>query len=161
MFDSRAVGKTGCKGRSIARDRLDGLVTIDLADRLLGPTHLGGLLTSLTERRASSDAEVQERARVLQREIAQADDKLRRLYKLVEDGLTDLDETLADRLAALKSDRDRARALGAHQGSACASSDVGRGSSRALRRFHAGAHNHRRHRVPEGLSAFNRRGHRG
>ncbi|MGJ0427327.1 recombinase family protein [Methylocystis sp.] len=73
-------------------------------------TRLAGLLTSLTERRASSDAEVQERARVLQREIAQADDKLRRLYKLVEDGLTDIDETLADRLAALKLERERAKA---------------------------------------------------
>ncbi|MGD9657635.1 MAG: hypothetical protein AB7U61_08355 [Methylocystis sp.] len=34
---------------------------------------------------------------------------LRRLYKPVEDGLTDIDEMLADRLAALISDRDRAR----------------------------------------------------
>jgi site-specific DNA recombinase len=104
------IGKTGCKGRSIAMDRLDGLVTTHLADRLLGPTRLAGLLTSLAEKRTSSDAEVQERARVLQQEMAQADEKLRRLYKLVEDGLTDIDETLADRLTALKSDRDRAKA---------------------------------------------------
>lgn len=104
------VGKTGCKGRSIAMDRLDGLVTTHLADRLLGPTRLAGLLTSLAEKRASNDAEVQEHARILQQEIAQANDKLRRLYKLVEDGVTDIDETLADRLAALKSDRDRAKA---------------------------------------------------
>jgi site-specific DNA recombinase len=103
------IGKTGCKGRSIAMDRLDGLVTSHLADRLLGPTRLTGLLTSLAEKRASSDAEVQERARVLQQEIALADDKLRRLYKLVEDGVTDIEETLADRLAALKLDRDRAK----------------------------------------------------
>jgi site-specific DNA recombinase len=47
---------------------------------------------------------------VLQQEMAQADEKLRRLYKLVEDGLTDIDETLADRLTALKSERDRAKA---------------------------------------------------
>lgn len=103
------VGKTGCKGRSIAMDRLDGLVTTHLADRLLGPNRLAGLLTSLAEKRASNDAEVQERAGILQKEIAQADDRLRRLYKMVEDGVTDIDETLADRLAALKSDRDRAR----------------------------------------------------
>ena len=77
------IGKTGCKGRSIAMDRLDGLVTSHLADRLLGPNRLVGLLTSLAEKRASSDAEVQVRARVLQQEIAQTDDKLRRLYKLV------------------------------------------------------------------------------
>jgi hypothetical protein len=104
------IGKTGCKGRSIAMDRLDGLVTSHLADRLLGPNRLVGLLTSLAEKRASSDAEVQVRARVLQQEIAQTDDKLRRLYKLVEDGVADIDETLADRLAVLKSNRDRAKA---------------------------------------------------
>jgi site-specific DNA recombinase len=103
------VGKAGCKGRSIAMERLDGLVTTHLADRLLGPSRLAGLLTSLAEKRASSDVEVQERARVLQREIAQADEMLRRLYKMVEDGVTEIDETLAERLAALKSDRDRGK----------------------------------------------------
>ena len=104
------VGKTGCKGRSIAMDRLDGLVTTHLADRLLGPNRLASLLTSLAEKRASSDVEVQGRASILQGEIAQADDKLRRLYKMVEDGVTDIDDVLGDRLAALKSDRDRAKA---------------------------------------------------
>ena len=39
-----------------------------------------------------------------------ADEKLKRLYRLVEDGLTDLDEVLQDRLNALKADRDRAKA---------------------------------------------------
>ena len=104
------VGHSGCKGRSIAMDRLDGLVTTHLADRLLGPSRLAGLLSSLAAKRAFSDTEVRERAGILQSEIAQADDKLRRLYKMVEDGVTDIDETLAERLAALKSERDRARA---------------------------------------------------
>ncbi len=104
------VGKSGCKGRSIAMDRLDGLVTSHLADRLLGPNRLAGLLTSLAEKRTSSDAEVQGRAGILQGEIAQTDDKLRRLYKMVEDGVTDLDDVLGDRLAALKTDRERAKA---------------------------------------------------
>jgi hypothetical protein len=39
-----------------------------------------------------------------------AEEKLKRLYRLVEDGLTDLDEVLKDRLSALKADRDRAQA---------------------------------------------------
>ncbi len=47
---------------------------------------------------------------MLTAQIAQADDKLRRLYEMVEDGLTDIDEVLGDRLAALKSVRDRAKA---------------------------------------------------
>ena len=71
---------------------------------------MAGLLTSLAEKRASGDAEVRDRARALQAEIVQADDKLRRLYKMVEDGVTDLDEVLGDRLAALKADRERVRA---------------------------------------------------
>ena len=71
---------------------------------------MAGLLTSLAEKRASSDAEVRDRARALQAEIAQADDKLRRLYKMVEDGVTDLDDVLGGRLAVLKSERERAKA---------------------------------------------------
>ena len=104
------VGKTGCSGRSIVMDRLDTLVTSHLADRLLGPNRLAGLLTSLAEKRASSDAEVRGRSSILQGEIEQADDKLRRLYKMVEDGVTDLDDVLGDRLAVLKTDRERAKA---------------------------------------------------
>lgn len=36
------------------------------------------------------------------------EDKLRRLYKLVEEGLTDLDDILKKRITKLKADRDRA-----------------------------------------------------
>jgi site-specific DNA recombinase len=42
--------------------------------------------------------------------MVDAEDKLKRLYRLVEDGLTDLDEVLKDRLNTLKADRDRANA---------------------------------------------------
>jgi len=46
----------------------------------------------------------------LQREVIEADEKLARLYRLVEDGLTDLDPVLRDRLASLKATRDQAQA---------------------------------------------------
>jgi site-specific DNA recombinase len=39
-----------------------------------------------------------------------AEDKLKRLYRLVEDGLMDLDEVLKDRLNILKTGRDQAKA---------------------------------------------------
>jgi hypothetical protein len=42
--------------------------------------------------------------------MTDAEDKLKRLYRLVEDGLTDVDEVLKDRLNTLKADRDRAKA---------------------------------------------------
>ena len=45
----------------------------------------------------------------LQREVTDAEEKLKRLYRLVENGLTDLDEVLKDRLNTLKADRDRAQ----------------------------------------------------
>ena len=40
--------------------------------------------------------------------LTDADEKLKRLYHLVEEGLTDLDDILKDRLNALKAERDRA-----------------------------------------------------
>jgi len=45
----------------------------------------------------------------LQTEVTDAAEKLERLYKVVEDGITDLD-LLKERLASLKLDRDRAQA---------------------------------------------------
>jgi site-specific DNA recombinase len=46
----------------------------------------------------------------LQRGVTDAEEKLKRLYQLVESGLTDLDDVLRDRLNSLKADRDRAKA---------------------------------------------------
>jgi hypothetical protein len=46
----------------------------------------------------------------LQREVTDAEDKLKRLYRLVEDGMADLDDILKDRLNNLKGERDRAKA---------------------------------------------------
>jgi site-specific DNA recombinase len=59
--------------------------------------------------RAVSGGEVRDRIDQLTREATTAEDKLRRLYALVEDGVTNLDEVLKARLAGIKADRDRAR----------------------------------------------------
>jgi site-specific DNA recombinase len=103
-------GKTACKGRSIRMDKLDGLVTGHLVDKLFHPERLAAILTSLTARRAAKAESVSNRVMTLQREVTDAEDKLKRLYRLVEDGLTDLDDVLKDRLSSLKADRDRAKA---------------------------------------------------
>jgi len=50
------------------------------------------------------------RVSALQAEFATAEDKLTRLYTMVENDLTDLDDILKERIATLKSDRDRAKA---------------------------------------------------
>jgi site-specific DNA recombinase len=103
-------GKTVCKGRSISMDRLDRLVTDHLLERLFKPERLAAILGSLSARRAAKAESFNSRLMALQHEVSEADDKLARLYKLVEDCLTDLDDVLRDRLATLKAGRDRAKA---------------------------------------------------
>jgi site-specific DNA recombinase len=103
-------GKTACKGRSIPMQKLDTLVTEHLLERLFRPERVAAILASLSSARAEREAALNGRLIALHRQVIDADDKLKRLYRLVEDGLTDLDEVLKDRLTTLKADRDRAKA---------------------------------------------------
>jgi site-specific DNA recombinase len=103
-------GKTVCKGRSIPMDKLDNLVTQHLNERLFAPERLAEMLHSLSVRRAEKAESLNTRVMALQQEVTNAEEKLKRLYRLVEDGLTDLDEVLKDRLNTLKADRDWAQA---------------------------------------------------
>ena len=91
-------------------DRLDDLVIEHVKKRVLEPSRLSDLLTSLKTRRQASDAEVRARLQDLRSEAAKADEKIRRLYKMVEDGMTELDDLLAERLATLKTEREIAKA---------------------------------------------------
>jgi site-specific DNA recombinase len=50
------------------------------------------------------------RVTALPRDVTGADDKLKRLYRLIEDGMTEMDDVLKDRLNSLKADRDRTKA---------------------------------------------------
>ena len=103
-------GKTVCKGRSIPMDKLDNLVTAHMTERLFQPERLAMILSSLSSRRSEKADAVNARVIALQREATDADDKLKRLYRLVEDGMTEMDDVLKDRLNSLKADRDRAKA---------------------------------------------------
>jgi site-specific DNA recombinase len=91
-------GKSACSGRSIRMDKLDRLVTDHLIERLFRPERLAAMLASLTTRRAEKAESVNRRIMGLQREVTDAADRLKRLYRLVEDGLSDIDEVLKDRL---------------------------------------------------------------
>ena len=154
------MGKSACKGRSIPMDRLDQLVTSHIADRLLVPGRIAGLLAEIGDRRAMAGGEVRERIDQLSREAGTAEDKLRRLYALVEDGVTDLDEVLKVRLADIKADRERreARSIGLR---------VNRGGlhrqgeNRTVRLSDARKHHGWRHPVPQGQSALSDRCGRG
>jgi site-specific DNA recombinase len=103
-------GKTRCRGRSIRMDKLDTLVTRHLSERLFQPERLTELLSALASRRADKAAAAERRTAALEREANDADARLRRLYRLVEDGIADLDEALKDRIAALRAARDGATA---------------------------------------------------
>jgi len=103
-------GKTACKGRSIPMQKLDTLVTEHLLERLFKPERVAAILASLSSRRAEQAAALNVRITALQREVIDSEHKLNRLYRLVEDGLTDVDEVLKDRLNTLNADRDRAKA---------------------------------------------------
>ena len=118
-------GKKACPGRTVQMDRLDHLVTKHLMDKLLAGGRLWELLSTLASRRAERAASVDARLAALEREATIAEDKLKRLYKLIEDGVAEMDDLLKDRITALKTDRDRSReALARAKGNVKAKSEV-------------------------------------
>ena len=92
-------------------EALDALVTHHLADRLLNPERLTALLASLAHRRAAKAAAVDQRIAILERDTSDANERLRRLYRLVEDGAVGMDTILEERITALRADRDRLHAM--------------------------------------------------
>ena len=62
-------------------------------------------------RRQSAKTDAVDRRLVsLQREVADTDERLRRLYRSIEDGIVELDDILRERTASLKYERERAKA---------------------------------------------------
>ena len=90
-------------------DHLDALVTGALVEKLLSGDQVWDLLSTLAARRADRAAAVDGRLASLEREAETAEEKLKRLYKLIEDGVTEVDDLLKDRIAILKAGRDRAK----------------------------------------------------
>ena len=83
------------------------------------------LLTTLATRRAERAASVDARLAALEREAVNAEEKFKRLYKLIEDGVAEMDDLLKDRISALKNDRDRTReALARARGNVQAKAEV-------------------------------------
>ncbi len=99
-------GKSVCKGRHIPTAKLDNLVVDNVKEKLLTPERLSFILEALLERSAAKDVAVAERRRSLDAQVAQAKDKLARLYRAIEEGVIDLDDDLKTRIAALKDERD-------------------------------------------------------
>lgn len=103
-------GKAACKGRSIPMDRLDNAVTERLADDLLTPQRMESLLAGLMERQTARDADHAQRLTTLRGKLSDAEDRLKRLYQAIENGIADpADPTLKDRIATIKTERDIAQ----------------------------------------------------
>jgi site-specific DNA recombinase len=103
-------GKSVCKGRSIPMDKLDRLVTERLADRLLTPERVGNLLAGLMDRQSARDEDHTARLGALKAKLADAGNRLGRLYAAIESGIADpTDPILKDRVASVKTERDIAQ----------------------------------------------------
>ena len=82
----------------------------NLKQRLLTPDRLAALLRSLADRQAAKTEAVDRRLLGLQHEVTDCDERLRRLYHSIEDGIVELDDILRERTATLKTQRERAMA---------------------------------------------------
>jgi len=99
-------GKTGCRGRSIPMDRLDGLVLEHMSERLFAPERLGHLLKEYLDRSVSAQAGRRERLRQLKVESTETQGRLKKLLALVETGMMQADDpVLADRMAQIRLQR--------------------------------------------------------
>lgn len=103
-------GESVCKGRHIPAAILDDVVLTNLKRRLLTPERLTSVLQILADRQSVKTDAVDRRLVSLQREVSDTDERLRRLYRSIEDGIVELDDILRERTASLKSDRERAKA---------------------------------------------------
>ena len=99
-------GGSVCKGRHISMAKLDDLVIANVKERLLCPSRLIHILEALIERQGAKDSAVQDRRAVLEAELIQKNEKLKRLYSAIENGIVELDLQLKDRIRGLKTERD-------------------------------------------------------
>lgn len=103
-------GEAGpCCNRRIPRPLAEQLVTDALLEHLLTPKRVTEILIGLKSRRDERNASADRRIQDLGREIADADQRLSRLYKAIEEGTIDgSDPTLKERISNLRETRDRA-----------------------------------------------------
>ncbi|MGO1164772.1 recombinase zinc beta ribbon domain-containing protein [Brucella sp. C7-11G] len=104
-------GKSACPGRSIPMDKLDQIVTDQLNASLFTPERVRAILGGLMARQSLRSEDHAQRLTALQNKVADCESRLSRLYAAIENGIADAsDPTLKERLAALKAERDQAKA---------------------------------------------------
>ena len=99
-------GKSVCKGRHIPMEKLDTLVVENIKSKLFAPDRMSAVLGALIERQTGKSKAVEERRNELGVALAEKEEKLRRLYRAIEDGIVELDEELKIRIKTLKNERE-------------------------------------------------------
>ena len=109
--DKVAIVGMGCTHFAELWDKgLDDLIIDNVKQRLFTSERLARILESLIERQEDKDRAEQDRRAALKTELAAKEEKLRRLYRALEDGLIDADVYLKERIQTLKTERDIAQA---------------------------------------------------
>lgn len=104
-------GETGCAGRSIPMDKLDGIVIDHIEERLLQPERLEEVLASVLDHRQEQSNRRREQLAELHKRIEDTKMRLQRLYDGVEAGVFDPREpALAERITGLRGIHDQAQA---------------------------------------------------
>jgi site-specific DNA recombinase len=104
-------GETGCRGRTVPMEKLEMLVADHIERRLLQPSRLETILSSVLDRREGRFERQATHIAELRKRATEADAELKRLYDAIENGVTDLsDVMLKDRITELTAIRAQARA---------------------------------------------------
>lgn len=100
-------GKGKCKGRRVRMDETDKIVLDAVLTDLINHRRLSEVFQELTEQKDKRDAQLRESLAKHETDLNDRKIRLRRLLKLVEDGVMESsDPALADRLQRLRGQRD-------------------------------------------------------
>ena len=83
-----------CSGLHIPEKRLDTLILENIKDRLLQPERITEILSHLIQRKNAQDQSVSNRRSALEKELTEKGEKLKRLYRAIEDGVVELDSDI-------------------------------------------------------------------
>jgi hypothetical protein len=108
---SRAqTGPTACRGNTIRMAFLDDLVLTALRENMFTPERRTELLSAIAAKRQERTAAVDRRLVAPKSQVVDAEDRLRRLYRGIKEGI----DLLRERLVELKADRQKAQAANDH-----------------------------------------------
>jgi hypothetical protein len=96
---------------------LDDLVLTALKKHMFKPERLTDLLSAIAVRRQERSAAVDRRLASLKSQVVDGEDRLKRLYRGIEEGIVELDDLLRERIVELKADREKAQAAYDHAAS--------------------------------------------